>query len=425
MGRRFIETSLTPEIFVQSVAGDMSLRGWDAPQISASGDPEGLEISGNGDQIQINTSDDLDLRLPSGARVHIDNVAGDASIKLLEEPLELGMVAGSLDLRNVAGVNAGDVHGNLSAKSVDGDLNLNSVHGNADVKNVQGHCNLFTVHGNLDLQNVSGNVQADAHGNARLRFDHLDGINCTVTAHGNVYCYLPEDASVQLHLVSEGDVIKVRLPDSSKTIQQSQYDLTLGEGEASFSLTADGVIYLFVEMGGWSQAGDAGGPGLPSDFGQQIARQVESQIQSQMEEVNRRLEEQMSRLTDQLNQSGLSPEETERIVQQTMRNSERETVRTQEKMRRAQEKLERKLESQRRKVEAKAQAADRRNRRSWGFEWPSPPSAPPPPPPPSFRRAPESGASEEERLMILRMLEQKKITLDEADRLLSALEGKD
>jgi hypothetical protein len=33
--------------------------------------------------------------------------------------------------------------------------------------------------------------------------------------------------------------------------------------------------------------------------------------------------------------------------------------------------------------------------------------------------------TEEERLFILRMLEQKKISLEEADRLLSALEGND
>ena len=87
-------------------------------------------------------------------------------------------------------------------------------------------------------------------------------------------------------------------------------------------------------------------------------------------------------------------------------------------MRRAQEKLERKLEAQRRRAEQRNQAAtDRRTRRqSWGFEWPSPPQPPAPQ---------KTAATEEERLMILRMLEQKKITLDEADRLLSALEGND
>jgi len=46
-------------------------------------------------------------------------------------------------------------------------------------------------------------------------------------------------------------------------------------------------------------------------------------------------------------------------------------------------------------------------------------AAPPPPPPP---RAAQPAATEEERLMILHMLEQRKISADEADRLLNALE---
>jgi hypothetical protein len=42
---------------------------------------------------------------------------------------------------------------------------------------------------------------------------------------------------------------------------------------------------------------------------------------------------------------------------------------------------------------------------------------------PTPPKPPVDPVTEEERLMILRMLEQKKITLEEADELLSALEG--
>ncbi len=421
MSRKVLETGPTPEVLVQSVAGDLSVRGWDTPQLAAGADPEDLQINASADQVYLICADDLDLRLPAGASLHIDHVAGDASLKLLEDGLEIGSIAGSLDLRNIAGANIGDIHGNFSAKSVDGDLQVGSVHGNADLKNVQGSCTLGDVQGNLDAQNVEGNLTAAAQGNARLRFEQLDGIQCSVTADGNVYCYLPEDASVTLHLASEGEVIKVRLPEASNTYRQSQYDLTLGEGEATFSLQADGAIYLFVEMGGFSQPGEGAAVGLPSDFGQQIARQVESQIQSQMGELTRRLSE-LDHISERLSQVGLPPEEAERIIEQTRRAGERETARTQEKMRRAQEKLERKLDAQRRKVEAKAQAADRRNRRSWGFEWPGPPPPIQPFGPPPPRPASNEGVSDEERLMILRMLEQKKISLEEAERLLSALE---
>jgi hypothetical protein len=425
MGRQVFETSLNPEIFIQSVAGDLNVRGWDSPQVAVTADPDELEVDQVEDRLTISCSGDLDLRLPIRSTVHIDSCAGDASLKLLEQTLQVGEIAGSLDVRNVAAVHLGSVAGNLSVKNASGDVNVDAVAGNADLRVVLGACRLNNVDGNLELQNVEGEILANADGNARLRLNRLAAGDFTVTADGNIYCYLPEDASARLSMNSDGETIKVRLPDSARTYRQNQCDLTLGGGgddtATNMTLVADGAIYLFADQGGWS-SGDSSFTGLPDDFGQQIARQVESQIQSQMEEVTRNLNEQMEQLSSRLTQAGLSPEETERIVEQAMRNSERETTRAQEKMRRAQEKLERKLDAQRRKAESKAQAADRRSRRSWGFEWPSPPPSPPPPQPPFAGR---NSATEEERLMILRMLEQKKITLEEADKLLSALESKE
>ena len=52
---------------------------------------------------------------------------------------------------------------------------------------------------------------------------------------------------------------------------------------------------------------------------------------------------------------------------------------------------------------------------------PTPPGAPRPPTPPNPVNEP---VSDNERLMILRMVETKQITVDEAERLLSALEGR-
>ena len=48
-----------------------------------------------------------------------------------------------------------------------------------------------------------------------------------------------------------------------------------------------------------------------------------------------------------------------------------------------------------------------------------------PPTPVGTQGPPKEAVSDEERLAILRMLEQKKITLEQAEQLLSALEGKE
>ena len=54
--------------------------------------------------------------------VQIGSIHGDAQIRLLEEPLKIGTVFGSLALRNITDLQVDMVHGDLSVKSMTGDL---------------------------------------------------------------------------------------------------------------------------------------------------------------------------------------------------------------------------------------------------------------------------------------------------------------
>jgi SHOCT-like domain len=425
MSRQVIETGPAPDILIEKVLGDLQVRGWENPQVAVNADPDELDLQQQDGNLRLSCRGDCDLYVPQGAALTLGSVLGDASLKMLGEQLIIDQVHGDLDLRSIAAVQINLVHGDLAAKNISHDLIIEQVMGDADIRHAQGQSQLSDVDGNLDLLSVEGEIKANVRGNARLRLDHLTGATYRVQADGNIYCYLPVDANLKISLVSQGEVIKVRLPDSSKTYKQATHELTLGDGSASLSLNADGSIYLFVERASWPTGEDeaTGSVGIPPDFGQQIAQQVEAQINSQMEEMTRNLNQQMSMLSARLGQAGLAAEETDRIVEKTMRNSERERERAEEKMRRAQEKLERKLEAQRQRTERRAQEMDRRTRRSTlSFEWPSPPKPPVPPKPPTPSK---SEVTEEERLLILKMLEQKKISLEEADRLLSALEGND
>ncbi len=425
MSRQSVETSLAPEVLIASVGGDLSVRGWNTPQVAAGGDVEGLTMDAHEDMVQLLCSGDLDVRLPAGAALKIENVGGDARLKLLEDGLSVGNIGGDADLRSVNAVEIENVGGDLAIKTAGDAVTVGGVGGDADLRSIQGDVQIGHVHGNLELQAVEGNIQARADGNVRLRLPSLLGENYTVAAAGNIYAYLPEDADIHLKLVSQGRTIKVRRAEGNMTYQQEALDLPLGEAAGGvMSLSAEGTIYLFIERA----TGGEDEVGLPEDLGRQIAEQMNSQ----MEEMSRRINEHMGRLTEQLGQVTFPDEQTERIVRDAQRTAERETSRAQEKMQRAQEKMERKLEEARRKSELRAQSGDRRTRRSWGFDWfsppapPRPPSAPPAPgapwaPPPE----PPDPVSDDERLMILRMLEQKKITLDEAEKLLSALEGRE
>lgn len=421
MSSQTIPTSLAPEIIIDQVGGNLQVKGWENPVVMVNATPHDLHLEEQDDVVRLSCASDCEIRLPSGASVNVKTAHGNAQFRFLEDPLRIGIIHGSLFLRNVAETNVEMVHGELMARQVSGDLNIQRVMGNAMLRNVQGECSLGEVGGNLDLRDVEDEIKITAEGNARIRLSAMLGSEYSVQAQGNVHCRLPENASLRLSLSSEAESIVVKQVEGSRVYSQPQCEVTLGSGLGKMAISAGGNIFLSAQESGWGEEEREGKPAgypLPEDFGEQIARQVEGQIQSQMESMNRQLQEQMAALTATISKSGYSPEETERIMRQAQERSERAAAQAQEKMRRTQEKLERKLEDARRKSERGAQSAGRAgshpHSHTWHFEWP--------PPPPAQAKEP---VGEEERLLILRMLEQKKISLQEAEVLLSALEGKE
>jgi hypothetical protein len=417
MARQVFNTSLAPDCQIDRIGGSLHVKGWDLPQIAVDADQSDLEIEEDADAVRFSCRRDCGIRLPHGATLEIGSLQGDAQIKLLDETLKLGEALGSLNLRNLAGAQIGLIHGDLSARSISGDLELGQVKGDVEARRIEGDFKLGEGGGDLDLQQAFGEVHAVVKGDARLRLREMNGAEYHLQAGGDVRGSLPADANLKLRLVSRGKSIRLRLPKFSQIYSQEQVELEVGGGDILLAIEAGGDISLDAQETGWTGSE----PFMPG-FDEEIAQQVEAQIGQHMQEMSQRLKNQMEQMAENLSRVGMSPDEAQRIVDQAMRASERETAKAQEKMRRAQEKLERKLQDAQRKAEQKARSAERsawaRNRHTWGRGASTPPPAPQPSVPPE-------PVSDDERLMILRMLEQKKISLEEAEQLLAALEGQD
>jgi len=421
MDKQTINTSLAPEIAVDSVMGNLQVKGWDRPEVSVRATPDELSLKEQDDIVQISCRGNCTLYLPQGATVHAEKVHGETRFKLLEDQLSIGEALGPVTLRHVAETTIQNCHGDLFAKYLSGDLRAELVLGNAYVREVQGACVINDIAGNLDLRSVEGDIQVAARGNVRVRLPYLGGKAYQIRAQGNAHVRIPSEANLTLHLECGSNSLSLKLPDQPRQIQTSELDLVLGTGEAEMTISAQGNLYLAQEDSlederdqGYEFGDEFSG--ISDHFGEQIAQQIDTQIESQMEALSQQLNVQMEKLSSSMGKSGLSEDEIEQIMSRTRHESERAAERAQERMRRAQEKMEQKLEAARRRTEQKAQAAERRSqsrKRSWNFEWAKPQPEPEKP-----------QVSDDERLMILRMLEQKKISLEEAEQLLSALESR-
>lgn len=436
MEKQYVTTSESPKVVLE-IHGNLRLKGWDDLQVVAKTDSEdNLSIEQQDDTIRVRSFSDCKVSVPRQARVSVEVVDGDATIKGLEGELAIQEAKGNLTLHGAGPTLIQKVHGDLFAKNVAGDFKITSVDGSATVRDVQGDFTVSEmVHGNLALNDVSGNASAKADGNASLSLDPAPGEQYDFSVRGNLFCNLSADASVKVH-VNHASRTTVNIPGAERTqINDEPFEFTLGDGDADLKLSADGSLYLGRQTSGWDAMGQLGFDfgkhfeGIGEEFegmAESISEQVTQQIESQMEMIESQIEAQLSGLTARLGSTNFSPEQQIRIAERARQASERASERVQEKMRRAQEKLDRKIAEAQRRTEQRAREAERRahiherhagirEHHGLSFNWPAPPVPPVPPSDP---------VSDDERMVILRMLEQKKISPEQAEQLLSALEGK-
>ena len=420
MDKQTVTTSENP-IVTLNVSGDLVLKGWDENEIVAKvSSKDDLTIEQVDDRVNITCRDSCTVQVPADAQITLGSCDGNANIKSLGSLLTIQTVSGDLGLRAVGETQVERVRGNLVAKNIVGNLRLSRVYGNAKVRDIQEDFIVENeIAGNLKLEDVDGNVGVNVNGNIAIRLDPSPGKTYRFVADGNILCRLPSDASAEVN-IQQAAKISVRIPDIEvQSPIQAPYSLTLGDGDGKMEFSANGDVYLISQPSDWALEDIEVNIGENFEsMAETVGEQVTQQVEAHMEMLEQQIEAQMGNLSRVLSTSGISPEQSERIAQRAREASERAGARAQEKMRRAQEKLERKLEAARRRAEMKARAAERaahdRRRRPESFQWS----------PPSKTRGGTEPVSEEERMMILQMLEQGKISIEEAEQLLSALEGK-
>jgi len=395
---------LTPSIQIENVGGSLQIKGWMRSEIFVSSDDEQSELVEKEDGLLLRSAVDCVMRVPRAARLQIRRVNGNLRLKYLDADLRVEHVGGSLVCRSIANLSIGAVNGSLMVKDVLGSINCQSVGGSVIARHVEGDMVLEQVGGNLDGRNLSASLQATVGGFSRVEWNVFNGRGVTLKAGGSIHCEISDALPLQINLRSGAQEIHLIQMGEKKHLAEASWQMTIGEGLFPFDLQAGGKIVFIVRQAILEEEED-----LDAIFNEevnQISERVRRQFQTQIEAF----QEQMDRFAEQMGKLGATAAATVEPPEPPPFAARDPSARLQEKIRRAQERMEQKLAEAQRRSEQKAKLSfiDK-----IGFGRKREPTA-------------EKVVTEtinEERLFILKMLEQKKITVAEAEALLAALEG--
>ncbi len=459
MAKKTLETTTNPKVHVQQVGSDLQVKGWDRPEVLAKSSSDNhLTLEEQEGVINLSSQTDCILYLPHEASIQIANTGTDTRIRSVFGDITITNIGSSLALRDVGPVTITQVGTDLSAKRVNGKLKIEhvgssatlvdvgeieigsmgsqlvakrvrgdlhvhkSVGGNAVIRDIDGQVKISSVGGSLHLREVSGGISVDVGGNVTAEFSPVSWQAYELEASGSLRCYLPDDINAKLEITSGAQDIRVKTPEVSEKSQEGHLAISLGEGAASVKLTAGGSVNVRTR-----DMDQEGIEDFDIDFGdeigsmaEEIAEQASRQIEAQLEMIENNLKVHLSGLSTSLSTAGLTEEKIQELEERLGQARERAAQRAEAAAQRAQQKIELKIAAAQRKAARKARASaaraarkERQSRGDYGF------TVVPPPPP-----KPVDPVTEQERMLILQMLQDKKINVEQAEKLLTALEGK-
>jgi len=401
-----IETTDTPELVVKA-DGDLKIEAHDDLVVECECDDDRAEITSDGNRIIISSHSDCELTVPRFTAITIRAVGGDCGVEEVTGPMTIGPVGGDLEVRECGVVEAHSVGGDCKFEDCDGPVSVRSVGGDLSASDTAFSGSHLNVGGDASIQLIA--TEGDAF---------------TVSAGGDISLEFAEGANA---------TVEINDSEGSRRVK-------LGDGAVHVRANAGGDVAL-------SHEGEE--EDVISETVTNSVNEAMRQVERELNDVQRNIEQMAREFGERFAGMGVPQWQMDRA----RHKAEAASRKVEAKLRRRMAELERRAQ---RDVERAAQRAARAGARAgeraaararrganWSWSWsagappkpPAPPAPPRPPVPPmppntpGFANAPfEAPApprrvTEEERLLILRMLQDKKITSEQAEQLLAALDA--
>ncbi|GAB4541577.1 MAG: hypothetical protein Fur002_10260 [Anaerolineales bacterium] len=388
MSKTFSE-GRAPQIIIEKVEGDLSLVGWEGEDILVKGDDDAMQcVHGNG-SLNISCADDLSLRAPKGAAVSINQIEGDAAMRGILGGVILQAITGDLSIRDAGAISVQSAEGDVSIRSVSGETILLHVEGDIAIRDAES-VSIDAAQDDVSIERVKNNVIIQSAGADVSIRDVSGDVTLNATAddlalrdvRGSVIANVGEDVVLYLdpqpgrsYNIHAGDDILLVMPPSAN---------------ATLNLNGDSidVEWRGVERDAESSARVVklgnGEPAMTLSAGGDIRVTNQSNAGDSAEDFG--------------NFAGVGMDWSgfgERISRQVEQAARRASKRAEEAAQKA----------------SKRGAFLKVGRWNWDVTQRGVPMPPQP------------QASDEERLAILKMLQEKKISAEDAEKLLAALEG--
>jgi hypothetical protein len=373
-------------VLVIKASCDLNVCGWDQNKFEIVGDPAGIQIIADDKTTRLTSVDDCDIQVPLNYSMHIEKVSGDVWLSDLHGEVVVDRVHGDFSGTRLANVKVDKVGGDCMFDEIATPVNCRHVGGDLICSALAGGLTESSVGGDARLLNIYGSVRVDAGGDISAGMSESVGETITLRAGGDVVVSIPPSSGWAIDLTSGGNDIRLDLDGKKERIDDWAVLRTIGDGKSPLRVKAGGDIRITDNP-------------LSTEKFQQRAQKADKHW-------SHVLSVKMPHIQSVIDNAEISADLADRIS----KKAEEAVRKAESRIDEAMQKID--MHGSTFKVGTEKSRMDERIPSTDGEKNESVIDV----------EKPISHISDEEKLVVLRMLQDNKLTVEEADRLLDALE---
>ncbi len=262
--QQVVDCGPEPHVVVELIEGDLMVEGVAGERLAARSRGHGnVSVTQEGEGWVIRGDRDCRVTLPRASHLVITEVRGDLSLRGIDPAVEIDRVGGGAVLEDLGGVDAGSVGGDVRAERLRGGFSLRHGGGDGRLADLPGPI-AVSFGGDLVARGVVSPLTAEVGGDGVVDIELGPEGGIELKAGGDITCRLGGTPSAQVSILAGGSR-QVHLPAHLAPDGSGRW--ILGKGGPSIDLRAGSDVWL---------GGDQTPPGSgdPDDIGVRVAASV-------------------------------------------------------------------------------------------------------------------------------------------------------
>ena len=227
--------------------GNLDIKGWDQSDVGIITDINVQKVRHEAEILRLLFVEDCELSIPKGINLIIERASGDARIRDIKTPIVVNRVYGNLALQDVNQVTVSKIGGDCLIENIGGDLIVSRTYGNLKGHNISGSVIAEKVSGNVKLHSITGGLIIRSYGGIVVSLKESSDYDINMQASDNIELNLPLITDADLKVRSRSKEIDLDLGKITDKLKEKNCELVLGDGNQNIILDAGGRVRIVEE----------------------------------------------------------------------------------------------------------------------------------------------------------------------------------